>query len=481
MRKIIHFPWYPFLFSLYPVLSLLAHNVTQVSETAGIRSSLVAIIGAGLLLLVNRLFYRQWHRAAFITAAWALLFFTYGQVYDVVYSRWKITNLAAWMLSIWLILFIGTIILAAFRKIHFETASLTLNIVSIGLVIYPLVLLLEWSFKKTPAVVSAISGPDPVLSVSPAEVLPDIYYIMPEDYGRADLLQQMDQIDDSAFMQYLQDTGFYVAQCSQSNYVTSELSLGSSLNMDYLQNLSPKYTADNIDQGLIWNTIRNNVVSADLKKAGYTTVAFATGFAWSELDNADVYISPALLWSEMTSFETLLLRTTPLRHLEDVGLLNLDQLDGERFRERTLLDFNSVNTLTQMPGPKFVFMQIIAPHPPFVFRGGRLGYKRGFLFEQQRGLQPGQIHPGLPQRGPIYQSDARKNHYNLDREILPASGYHSADRYRSLADLRRGPIQDPQRLLYAGPFRWALSWYFSGEHLSSCTGQLFWSQSVAIG
>ncbi len=367
MRKIIHFPWYPFLFSLYPVLSLLAHNVTQVSETAGIRSLLVAIIGAGLLLLVNRLFYRQWHRAAFITATWALLFFTYGQVYDVVYSRRKITNLAAWMLSIWLILFIGATILAANRRIHFETASLVLNIVSIGLVIYPLVLLLEWSFKKTPAVVSSISGPDPVLSVSPADALPDIYYIMPEDYGRADLLQQMDQIDDSAFLQYLKDTGFYVAQCSQSNYVTSELSIGSSLNMDYLQNLSPKYTADNIDQGLIWNTIRNNAVSADLKKAGYTTVAFATGFAWSELDNADIYISPPLLWSEMTAFETLLLRTTPLRHLEGVGLLNLDQLDGERFRERTLLDFNSVNTLAQIPGPKFVFMQIIAPHPPFVF------------------------------------------------------------------------------------------------------------------
>ena len=367
MRKIIYFPWYPFFFALYPVLSLLAHNLTQVSESAGIRSVLAALLGTSLVFLLMSLVQRSWVRGAFIAAIWTLLFFSYGQVYDLVSSKWKIATLSAWMLGIWLLLLVGSLILGSLRKIHIEGASLILNVVSAGLVVYCLALFLMWSLRKTPAAAVNIPGPDPALSVPAGKQLPDIYYIMPEDYGRADLLQQYDQIDDSTFMQFLKDAGFYVAQCSQSNYVTSELSIGSSLNMDYLQNLDPKFTAANLDQSLIWNAIRYNAVSADLKKAGYTTVAFATGYDWSELNNADIYISPTLLWSEMTGFETLLLRTTPLRHLEDLGLLNLDQLDGERFRERTLMDFNSVGTLSQMPGPKFVFMQIIAPHPPFVF------------------------------------------------------------------------------------------------------------------
>jgi len=368
MKKIIHFPWYPFFFALYPILSLLAHNLTQVSESAGLRSLLVAVLGTGSLLLVMRLILHDWQRAAFSVAAWTLLFFTYGHVYDLIYSKWKSPYLIAGLLGTWLLLLAGSVALASWRKLHFETTGLTLNIVSAGLVVYCLSLFLTWSLRKTPAAaVVNIPGPDPTLSVPAGETLPDIYYIMPEDYGRADVLQQQDQIDDRAFMQFLKDNGFYVAECSQSNYVSSELSIGSSLNMDYLQNLDSRFEAANVDQSLIWNALRNNTISADLKKAGYTTVAFATGYEWSELTNADIYISPTLLWSEMTAFETLLLRTTPLRYLENLGVLNLDTLDGERYRQRTLTDFDSFASLVRMPGPKFVYMQIIAPHPPFVF------------------------------------------------------------------------------------------------------------------
>ncbi|HTX90032.1 MAG TPA: hypothetical protein VMC09_02350 [Anaerolineales bacterium] len=367
MKKFLRSPWYPFLFASYPVFSLLTQNITQVRETAGIRSFLVSFLGTGILFLAFRLIYRQWHRAAFVAASWVLLFFSYGQVYDVIHSFWKYPGLTPWILGIWLFLFLGVLFLASLSKIHFDSAAFTLNIISLGLIVYPSVLLLKWSNGTGAMRVNVPSGPDPVLLAAPGEILPDIYYLMPEDYGRADVLKKMDQIDDSQFMQYLKDTGFYVAECSQSNYDTSELSIGSSLNMDYLQNLGPGFTAASVDQGPIWNAIRYNAVSSDLKNAGYTTVAFATGFSWSELDNADVYISPPLLWSALTAFETLLLRTTPLRHLDDLNILNFNELDGDRYRERTLLDFNSADTLAKMPGPKFVFMQIIAPHPPFVF------------------------------------------------------------------------------------------------------------------
>ncbi len=367
MKKFLQFPWYPLLFSLYPALSLLGNNVSQVQYTAGLRSLLVCFIGTILLALVFRLIYRDWHQAAFITTAWVLLFFTYGQVYDVVNARWKLPNLTTWMLGIWIFLFVAVLILGVLRKIRFRSIVLPLNIVSLALLIYPLFLVVRWTGSHSQPVQIASSGPDPALHIPAGETLPDIYYIMPEDYGRADLLQSMDQIDISQFMQYLQNTGFYVAGCSQSNYATSELSLGSALNMEYLQDLGSKFTPANLDQGPIWNAIRYSTVSADLKKAGYTTVAYATGFAWSELNNADVYFSPSLLWSDLTAFEIQLLRTTPIRRLEDVGVINLNEIDGERYRERTMLDFNSAATLVTMPGPKFVFMHIISPHEPFVF------------------------------------------------------------------------------------------------------------------
>ncbi len=334
---------------------------------AGLRSLLVSLLGALILTLLFRLIYRDWHRAAFIASAWLLSFFTFGQVYLVVKARWDPPHLTEWMLAVWLFLFISILVLAAVRGIHFHAAVLPLNIISLGLLIYPLILLIQWSALHTLPVQVAPTSPVPALHIPADETLPDIYYIMPEDYGRVDLLKSMMQIDVSQFMQFLQENDFYVAGCSQSNYATSELSLGSSLNMQYLQELGSKFSPTSLDQGPIWNAIRDNTVSAVLKKAGYKTVAFATGFSWSELDNADVYIAPSLLWSSLTSFEIQLLRTTPLRLLEDLGKLDLAEIDGRRYRERTLLDFNSAGSLARMPGPKFVFMHIISPHEPFVF------------------------------------------------------------------------------------------------------------------
>jgi hypothetical protein len=58
---------------------------------------------------------------------------------------------------------------------------------------------------------------------------------MPEDYGRADMLQSWALIDTISFQKFLKDKGFYKGSCSQSNYVTSELSLGSAPAMDYLK------------------------------------------------------------------------------------------------------------------------------------------------------------------------------------------------------------------------------------------------------
>jgi len=366
-KKILRLPIYPILFSLYPVLSLLAYNLGQVSLSAGVRSLLVSLAASVVLLLVFRGLTHDGQRAAFITAAWLLLFYTFGQVYNLIAAQWKTASLENWMLGVWLVLAMLALAAGLLRKLHFQSAALPLNIVSLGLLIYPLVLLVSWSIDHARPVDVVTASQTPALHVPADETLPDIYYIMPEDYGRADLLQSMDQIDIRQFMDYLKTTGFYVASCSQSNYGMSELSLGSALNMNYLQAMSPEFNAENLDQNPIWNAIRYSAVTAGLKTVGYKTVAFATGFAWSELTNSDLYLAPSAFRSDLNAFEIQLLRTTPVRKLEDDGLLNLTEIDGDRYRERTMLVFDSAARLAALPGPKFVFMHIISPHEPFVF------------------------------------------------------------------------------------------------------------------
>ena len=367
MKKWLSIPWYPFFLAAYPIAALLSFNLGQAKYVAGIRPTILSLVIALVLLFLLRIFYRDWHRAAFAAGALVFLFFLYGHVYDLISAKWKNPDLMIWMLAIWFALIVFAFVLAGLHKLHFQSAALTLNVISLGLMLYPIVQIVQFSIANSSPPTKSSPAPIADLRIPQDQALPDVYYIMPEDYGRVDYLQQSFHIDVSSFMQFLTNNGFYVAGCSQSNYAMSELSLGSALNMDYLQNLGPAFSPKSVDQGPIWDAIRYSAVSGALKQVGYKTVAFATGFAWSELDNSDVYISPSPLLSGMTNFEDLLLRTTPARHLEDFGILNLDQIDGERYRERTMLEFNSMSRLAHMPGPKFVFVHIISPHEPFVF------------------------------------------------------------------------------------------------------------------
>jgi hypothetical protein len=215
--------------------------------------------------------------------------------------------------------------------------------------------------------------------------LPDIYYIIPDSYGRSDLLLKAFKYDNSAFILRLREMGLYVASCSQSNYNRTDVSMASSLNMDYLQNLDDDFQPGNIGRGTMWASISQSTVRYELESVGYKTVAFATGFAWSEITDADVYLAPSPVWSEMIGFETLLIRTTPARHFEDLGWINFDQIDGQRYQERARLILNSMDELAHMPGPKFVFIHIISPHPLFVFGpDGSLTDPAAFLDENRR-------------------------------------------------------------------------------------------------
>jgi hypothetical protein len=368
LLKVFTAPWYFFTFAAYPVLALLSHNISQVRYTAGIRPLVVSVAAASMLFLLFRLLFRDWNWAGFATTAILILFYTYGHVFDLLQKKWKFP-LPVWLGGLWFVLLILALVWAGRSRTHFQNAALTLNIVSLGLTLYAAGQVVR---KSVPAVSelsqpAAPNAPIQALRIPVGQTPPDIYYFVLDSYARSDLLKNEFQYDNSAFVSDLEKMGFYVAECSQSNYPRTDISLGSLLNMEYLQNLNDKYIPENLDRSQLWESILHSTVSYELEQAGYKTVAFASGFAFTEMTTADMYLSPSLVLSAMTEFETLLIRTTPARHLEDLGLVNLTQIDGQRYRDRTRLVLGYIDRLAHMPGPKFVFIHLIQPHPLFVF------------------------------------------------------------------------------------------------------------------
>jgi hypothetical protein len=366
--KIINIPWYFITVAAYPVLALLSYNIPQVRYTAGIRPLVISVVAAFLLFLLLRLIYKDQHRVAFATTAIFVLFYTYGHIFDLLQKKWKVP-LSGWLGGLWLALMVLALVCAGWPRIRFQGAALTLNIISLGLVLYASGQVVQKSASPGVQMNRPTDPHAPIqkLHIASGQTPPDIYYIITDSYARADLLKANFKYNNNQFVSDLEKLGFYVASCSQSNYPRTDVSLGSSLNMDYLQNLNEKFIPTNTDRTQLWDSILHSTVRYELESAGYKTVAFASGFAFTEMTTADIYLKPSPVWSAITEFETLLIRTTPARHLEALGLMDLDQIDGQRYRDRTRLIFDSMDKLARMPGPKFVFIHLIPPHPLFVF------------------------------------------------------------------------------------------------------------------
>ncbi len=251
-------------------------------------------------------------------------------------------------------------------RVRFEAWVAPLNVAAAALVAFPIAQIVWYQFDVRNA--PSVAAESPIAEIEGTK--PDIYYIILDSYTRADTLEAAYGYDNSEFLGGLETMGFSVAECAMSNYVRTELSMASSFNMTYLtSDLDARINPESQARSPLWNLIRNSAVMDYVESHGYKTVAYATGFPWSEWDHADVYLEADPLRGGLTEFEGLLLNTTAYRIAEDEGLVDTQVITFNRYRERTQFVLDTLPTLpaTDVGAPKFVFAHLIIPHPPFVF------------------------------------------------------------------------------------------------------------------
>ena len=364
LKRLFAAPWYPIVFSAYPVLALLAANIGWVKAGASIRPLIISIGAACILFAFLSLLLRNQHRAAFLLTLWLALFFSYGHVYNILSKRYPEFDFSLWLLIAWAILGMGAI----FWAWKSAPSASGWNIIALGLVLVNLVWL--GATSKSPGVydfsLGAEYAPVQVDLVRP-ENPPDIYYFILDSYGREDLLLQSYGFDNSNFRLELEKRGFYVPKCSQSNYARTDISLASSLNMEYLEDLSESFRPGNTSVTMLFDSLKHSAVRYNLEKMGYETVNFASGYEFTELYDADYFLYPPPIFSGMTDFEGLILSTTIVRYAQNSGRLNPDYIEGVNFRDRYRYVFNSIDEIAKMPQLTFSYIHIISPHPPFVF------------------------------------------------------------------------------------------------------------------
>jgi hypothetical protein len=377
-------PLHPFLFALYAIGSLLAFNLQEIEVSQAYRSVLfsillvVATLGAFFLLI------RNWKKAAALTSLIIILFFSYGHVYGLIKNAeiaGMILGRHRYLLLVFgVLLFLGAVYI--FRGVKdFNYLTRNLNILAIILFAIPLLNITMTSVRTASRSLEEDSPPIPTSEDDiELENLPDIYYIILDSYARSDFMQSSFGYDNTGFLDHLEGKGFYIAEESNSNHNWTALSLSSSLNLEFVQNLGIPLVRGSYP-GIFIEPIRHSRVRAILEDLGYSTVAFRTGYIPTEILDAEYFFEPNLsdfasLEDPLTinAFEAMLLHSTALVLME--GLESSPFFDNVAFRseysysvlrEIILSQFANVEQVPSIPGPKFVFLHVLAPHKPYLF------------------------------------------------------------------------------------------------------------------
>ncbi len=213
MKSVIDRPFHPLLFAAYPVLALLAWNLGELQPVAGLRSLAISLLLAGALWWgLGRLLHDA-HKAAILTSLVAVLFFSYGHVYQVtegVSLAGVVVGRHRLLLVVWAAALVGASAWMVRRQAIPQGLTRFLNITVALALIVPLLQIGSYQVKALAKGSQANAAPaSPIALVPPAgQPLPDVYYIILDAYTRQDVLERVFSYDNQPFIQGLRDLGF---------------------------------------------------------------------------------------------------------------------------------------------------------------------------------------------------------------------------------------------------------------------------------
>lgn len=346
----------PFLLAVCPIAFLGGHNAGEVSFALLVAPIGVALAATALVLSVCLRFVRNPCKAAAVTSLVVLSFFTYGHAFALIWALRFFTetlHVHLFLLSIVsCTLVIGTGVIVR-RGNGFGRHAPTIAAFTTVMLVWSGVQLFEGAAENVDELDARHQETRFLLEES-ADA-PDIYYFVLDGYARGDILDEVYGFDNSDFLDYLKSRGFYVADQSVSNYPITYLSLASTLNLRYVDDVLDRLGRDGAAPEPLYRLIRTHEAGRFLKSKGYRYVHFNTNYGGTESSEiADITYSHShpLLSSE---FMRVLIRTTMLRALEP------SVADLHRYM------FDKVTSVADIEGPTFTLAHFLLPHNPYVF------------------------------------------------------------------------------------------------------------------
>jgi len=353
----------PALAGCYPVLFLYAHNIEQVRPQDLWLPLLLALGSSTALFLLWRRVLRDADRAGVLTFAWAACFWSVGLLERLV------RRLAAGSVSVgkqhylllgffFLLLALVALLILRWRAVPREVsvALQVMTAVLLGITIFPI---LPHDIARAYAAFHRTRRQEDV-HLAKMGMRPNIIHLVPDAYGRADILKTRYGLDNEPFLRALESRNFHVFRAARANYNVTPLCLAAALNMEYISGIRAKGDDAEPLRDLIWQSR----VRALLKERGYRFIDFESGWPFTNIRSADEVRGTA---SRLSPFHSSVLSMTPVPVLlKALGSNALDYYAIQRHRVNNT--FANVPHVSDLDRPVFVFAHVMTPHPPFVFQ-----------------------------------------------------------------------------------------------------------------
>jgi len=372
---------HPVLFGIFFVLSLFAFNIDLVllhgySELF----SLIFAVGAlaFLLWLALSFLLKNKQKAGFLASFSLIMVFFYGHI-SFVLDFLIVDEL--YFFGLWIGIFAAGFY--GILKIKIESKNITtiLFVVSITLVILPLFDVFEYYQSLSNYEHLSKRGEPIKIPKTFAANQPNIYYLIFDRYPSSKILKNIYDFDNSAFLSYLEEKGFYIATESKANYPFTFQSMASSRNMEYINYLS-EIAGDSNNRAITYQLNWYCKVCKFLNSNGYKSLnpgSFyqpnQTKLDTDELDDMGAFRLP--------DFTATLYETTIFANAMNLytGITPIDEQDREDFRrekyEIASAKLKFLENIPQGKNPFLIYGNILLPHKPYVFdaEGGYVSLK----------------------------------------------------------------------------------------------------------
>lgn len=370
----------PFLVSFYAVLFLFVQNQHEYRTSVLLVPLVVSFVFSSIVFGIAIAAFRRLAPAALLSSAVIFVALSYGRFIEILKDtplKIKRFEVSPEVLVVSLVVaFLAVVLFVSvkYRKRMKKAAQMVtlLFLLLLGIQLFQIV-----SFELQSGRVERKATPVQKIKTNTAvstKGLPDIYYFIFDRYAGPTSTTEQYGFDNSAFYKHLEDKGFYVAKNSRTNYPKTFLSLGSSLNMEYLDFVTKQTNGGaSKDESIVTPYIENSKVLKFLKDKGYSFVHMGSWWQQTKKNkNADYSYFPTFKeYGGADEFTTGFYNTTIASELLKLILRNPEDVSKDpannSHRQAALYQFKAFEEIPSIKGPKFVFVHVLLPHDPFVF------------------------------------------------------------------------------------------------------------------